>query len=151
MGIENGKVKTVEENNYNGQRVGINGKEKALIIYIFTLTICIATIYGCVTYGWVKDGATEIDFNRDSYECERQTQRDYPIIIERAPSYKTDSITNCSGIYNNVYCTTTGGEVVQGEIISNDKLFYQRWAAKDSCLRASGWRKIEVSKSDRSR
>jgi hypothetical protein len=40
------------------------------------IALCLTALAGCDTQGgqWYKQGATQDDFNRDSYECERDTR-----------------------------------------------------------------------------
>ena len=114
---------------------------------------------GCAQYQWQKYGATQGDFNRDSYECQSEAARTYPtqVVTQQVTSgYTTPSFTNCSGtgsaygnagyVYgnSNVDCTTMPGQYVPGFTSTVDVNANNRAQAAKSCMYAHDWQLIQV-------
>jgi hypothetical protein len=122
---------------------------------------------GCAQYQWQKYGATQSDFNRDSYECQIEAARTYPtqIVTRQITSgYTTPSTTQCYGtgsasgsaygnsgyVYgssygrSNVNCTTMPGQYVPGVTATEDINAGNRVQAARACMYARGWQLIRV-------
>lgn len=96
----------------------------------------------CAQFQWLKPGATQQDFNRDSYECTTEAARTFPAM---AVSYQITNgstqpaYTNCSGVGNSVNCTTTGGGYKPGQSVVVDANKNNRDNAAYQCMLARGW------------
>lgn len=90
---------------------------------------------GCA--GWSKPGATESDFRRDSYQCEMEAARAYPVMIVTSGGYRTPDNTNCRVVYGQVQCQTTPGATLYQT--QSDANLNARTAAHGQCLRARGY------------
>lgn len=119
---------------------------------------------GCAQYQWQKYGATQSDFNRDTYECETEAAIIYPtqIVTQQVTSgYTTPSTTNCYGtgsaygnsgyIYgnSNTNCTTIPGQYVPGITARVDVNVNNRAQAAKQCMYARGWQLIRVDQTAR--
>jgi hypothetical protein len=110
---------------------------------------------GCAQYKWQKYGATQSDFNRDTYECQTEAARTYPtqmVTQQITPGYATPSTTNCYGnsagngdTYIN--CTTMPGQYVRGAEMTLDANSGNRSQAANQCMYARGWQLIRVKSS----
>ena|SRR5882672_8213113 len=113
----------------------------------------------CAQYQWQKYGATQIDFDRDKYECQTEAARTYPpLLVTRQiiQGYATASTTNCSGTgsaygssgyafgNSNVTCTTTPGQNVPGYSTTDDANAGNRSQAAKQCMYARGWQLVQV-------
>ena len=114
---------------------------------------------GCAQFQWHKAGATQGEFNRDSYECQTEAARTYPtqVVTQQVTSgYTTPSTTDCYGtgsaygnsgyVYgnSNVNCTTTPGQHVPGVTFTVDVNANNRAQAARQCMYAHGWQLIRV-------
>lgn len=130
---------------------------KTKIMLLFLAVAFLAT--GCAQFKWQKYGSTQMDFNKDSYECQTEAARTYPpqfVTRQITQGYTTPSTTKCygsgsaygSGGYfigdNNVNCTTTPGQHVQGATTRNDVNTSNRNQASKQCMYARGWQLIQV-------
>jgi hypothetical protein len=121
--------------------------------------VALLMLSGCAQYQWQKSGAAQSEFNRDSYECQTEAARTYPtqVVTRQVTSgYTTPSYTNCSGsgsaygsggyVYgnNNVNCTTTPGQQVQGVTTTVDVNANNRAQSEKACMYARGWQLIRV-------
>ena len=119
----------------------------------------IASLTGCAQYQWQKYGATQVQFNRDSYECHMEAAHTYPsaIVTEQLSSgYTTPATTNCYstgtayGVGDNVYgstntnCTTTPGQKVSPVTYTVDANNKNRVEATKACLLARGYNLVRV-------
>lgn len=110
---------------------------------------------GCAQYRWFKPGATQSDFNVDSYECQVQAAAVYPTHVvsqQITPTYVNPSTTNCHTtgyVYGraSVHCTTTPGAVVPGVVSTIDVNARNRDQIKKNCMVARGWELREVDDS----
>jgi hypothetical protein len=114
---------------------------------------------GCAKYQWQKYGSTEMDFNKESYECETEAARTYPpqfVTQQITKGHTTPSTTNCysrgsaygMGGYalsnSDVTCTTTPGQQEQVVTETNDANLGNRNQAYTQCMYARGWQLIQV-------
>jgi len=118
-----------------------------------------AFLSGCAQFQWQKYGATQGDFNRDSYECQTEAARTYPtqVVTQQITSgYTMPSTTNCYGtgsaygnsgyVYgnSNTNCTTTPGQHVPGVTSTVDINADNRTKAAKQCMYARSWQLIRV-------
>lgn len=126
--------------------------------------IIVAILGGCAQYRWQKQGATQQDFDRESYACHVEAAQLYPaaIVSEQLISgYRAPSTTTCYsdrsavGIGNSVYgsgstsCITNPGRSVPAVTYTTDANESNRSRAMQACLTARGWRLLEVTESQR--
>lgn len=129
-----------------------------VIVMIFCLVFA-TFLSGCAQYQWQKYGATQADFNRDSYECQTEAARTYPTQVvtqQITPDYATPSTTNCYGTgsaygnsgyaygSSNVNCRTTPGQYVPGVKAAVDVNADNRLRTEMQCMYARGWQQIRV-------
>ena len=120
---------------------------------ILVLAALMLTATGCAQYQWQKYGSTQMDLNKDSYECQTEAARTYPpqfVTRQLTQGYTTPSTTNCYGngstygnggysnSNSNVNCTTTPGERVQGETTTDDVNAGNRKQASGQCMYSRG-------------
>lgn len=132
-----------------------------------SIACLMATLFlpGCAQYQWQKYGASQNDFNRDSYECQTEAARTYPtqVVAQHiSTGYTTPSYTSCYGSgtaygnsgygygNNNVNCTTTGGQYVPGVVAPVDVNSKNRAQHAQQCMYARGWQLIRVDQNSRS-
>lgn len=116
-------------------------------------------VTGCAQYQWQKPGATQAEFNQDTYQCQMQAASAFPAVIvqqQLTSGYQTPSTTNCFstgsayGSYGNVYgnsnttCTTTPGQVVQPITLPSDANSGNRAQAIKTCLYARGYQLVRI-------
>jgi hypothetical protein len=121
--------------------------------------LALAVLSGCAQYQWQKQGATQAEFNSDSYACELDAAHAYPTAMVRQqthPGYTSPAITNCTsngsayGSGNMVYgngstnCYTTPGQTVAPTYINVDQNEGNRTAIYKSCLVARGYSLVRV-------
>lgn len=119
------------------------------------LVILVLHLSGCAHYQWVKDGATQSDFARDSYECQKEAALLYPAQVvtrQLMSGYTTDATTSCTGsgstfgnsTYNNLNCTTTPGRYIAPVTYEADVNATNRAESAKSCMYARGWQRIKI-------
>gem|GEM_PF-1601451 len=123
----------------------------------FFLLFPIAAAPGCTQYHWVKEGGTQAQFNRDSYECQMEAVRAYPAAIvtqQLTAGYSTPGRTNCYstgsayGSGNTAYgssstnCTTTPSQSNAPVTYTVDANQNNRVQAGKACLFARGYKLI---------
>lgn len=130
---------------------------------LIPLALGLLALTGCAQFQWQKYGATQDDWNRDTYSCQMEAARTYPTQLasyQVASGYQTPTNTNCSssgsaygsGGYNNSYvsgnsstnCTTTGGNYVPPTTSTYDANQNNRNQAAKSCMYARGWQYVRV-------
>lgn len=130
-------------------------KERRVKHRFYFATIVGLLLTGCAQYKWQKSGATQADFNRDKYECQREAAQVYPPQVVRqqiTTGYTTPSTTNCSstgstyGNYSYTNCTTTPGQYVPGASTDTDVNADSRERMGKQCMYARGWQLVEVKK-----
>lgn len=136
-----------------GFAMGNNGRVSAISL----LSICL--LGGCVQYQWQKDGATQDEFNRDSYQCQIEAARAYPTQVvaqQTAPTYTVPAQTQCTGsqdamgLGNYAYgsssmnCTTTPARQIGGGPEMVDVNANNRTEAAKACLFARGYQLVQV-------
>lgn len=125
---------------------------------IIGIALC-QVISGCAQYQWRKQGSTQLEFNKDNYECQSEAAIIYPTQIvqeQRSSGYTTPSTTNCDGnestyesagkAYGNsqINCTTKPGKRVQGVTKTTDVNKRNRNESAKQCMYARGWERIRV-------
>lgn len=123
---------------------GVNMKTRLANIslcHIVLLGVCVS-VSGC-NVGWVKPGSTQAEFNVDKYDCQTEAAHTYPVaIVQRSvgTGYQTSSQTQCvaSG-YGNYNCTTTGGNYVPPNTVTEDANLNNRNMAFQNCMQAKGY------------
>ncbi len=128
------------------------------------LLLALALLGGCAQYQWQKYGATQQDFNRESYECQVEAARLYPAAIvtqQLTSGYTTPSTTNCYGsgsaygVGSTVYgssstnCTTTPGQTVAPVTYTADANTSNRNQATQACMVARGWQRVRITGNQR--
>lgn len=124
------------------------------------LASCLAVLMtGCAQYQWQKPGATQSEFNRDSYDCQMEAARAYPsaiVVQQLTAGYTTPATTNCYGsgsaygvggtVYGNssTNCTTTPGQVVPPQTYTADANAGNRKQATQACMNARGYELVRV-------
>lgn len=115
--------------------------------------LSISLIFGCAQYRWEKYGATQQDFSRESYECQAEAARLYPAVFvseQLVAGYKTPSTVSCNSTggfgSTSTTCISNPGRSVQPIVYTSDANESNRDGAKNSCLEARGWRRVEVQK-----
>ena len=111
------------------------------------MVLVVAVTSGCAQHRWQKYGATQSEFNNDTYECQTEAARTYPaqMVTEQITSgYTTPSNTNCYGNSKNINCTTTGGQYVPGVTSPVDVNANNRLQAAKQCMYARGWQLVRV-------
>lgn len=134
----------------------MRGQEmKALLL----VSVAAVAMSGCAQYQWQKYGATQDDFNRDTYQCQMEAARVYPAAIvtqSLTSGYTTAATTNCYengsayGAGNTVYgssttnCTTTPGQQVAPVTYTVDANQNNRRNAANSCMVARDYQRVQV-------
>ena len=120
---------------------------KRLTVLVLATTL----LSGCATYQWQKHGATQADFNRDSYQCQAEAARTYPTYVVRqqvSQGYTTPAHTNCSGTYgygsSYATCTTTPGYHVPGYTVTTDVNEGNRNQMAMQCMYSRGYQRVQV-------
>ena len=121
--------------------------------------VLLASMAGCAQYQWQKYGASQAEFNRDTYECQMEAARTYPTAMvtqQISSGYTTAATTNCystgaaygagASVYgsSNTNCTTTPGVQVQPVAYTADVNANYRAQAAKSCLYARGYQLVQV-------
>lgn len=114
---------------------------------------------GCAQYQWRKAGATQAEFNQDSYACQMEAARAFPTQVvqqQLASGYTTPSTTNCYGSGSaygsgnmvfgntNTNCTTMPGRYVPPVTYTSDVNEDNRKNAAMSCMFARGYERVRV-------
>ena len=125
----------------------------------FVPLIAMLTLSGCAQYQWQKYGATQDEFNRDSYQCQMEAARAYPTVAvteQLTSGYTTPGTTNCNGsgsaygVGNSIYgtsqtnCITTPARYVAPVTYTRDANSDNRAEAAKSCLVARGYNLVRV-------
>jgi hypothetical protein len=125
----------------------------------FALAASIIGMSGCAQYQWQKYGATQNDFNKDSYQCQMEAASAFPtaVVSQQVTSgYTTASTTTCTGtgtaygsggsVYgsSNTNCITNPGQRVAPVVMTSDVNQKNRQNAAQSCMLARGYRLVQV-------
>lgn len=109
--------------------------------------VLVTVLSGCAQYQWHKQGAAQVDFNRDSYECQMEAARVYPTLVV-TQGMRMSASTDCSGsTYGNttrVNCSTTPAGYFPGTERTVDVNAGNRSRAAAQCMNARGWQLIRV-------
>ncbi|RJX31984.1 MAG: hypothetical protein C4516_04900 [Oxalobacter sp.] len=120
-----------------------------------------ALLSGCAQYQWQKNGATQADLNRDTYDCQKEAAQAYPAKLVREQTraaYVTPSTTNCTTSESShgnrghnhanstTSCTTTPGKYVPPHFTTVDINANNRAAMAKQCMHARGWDLVKVDK-----
>jgi hypothetical protein len=100
-----------------------------------------AGLTGCAI-GWVRPGGTEMELDRDRFECLQQAAQVYPqVMMQRqiGGGYVTPSRTQCYGYEPRVTCTTYPGSFVPPQFAIVDGNEDNRNNAVSACLRDRGY------------
>jgi hypothetical protein len=132
------------------------------VTYKAVLFLALSLLSGCATYQWNKDGATQADFNQDSYQCMTEAARTYPTAVvtqQVTQGYNTAAQTNCytngnaygTGSYvygsSDTSCTTTGGQYVPPTYVNVDANTNNRAQYQRQCMFAHGYQIVRVCNS----
>ena len=111
-----------------------------------TLTICVA-LAACVpttqlTY-W-QPGVPPVTRQSDYTDCRVEAANRVPASMQigTTPAYTTPVSTTCSGIGNSVFCSSTGGNVIGGNVYSYDANANIRDSVIQQCLARRGYQRI---------
>ena len=102
---------------------------------------------GCAQYEWHKDGAGQIDFDRDVYECQTEAAKLFPaqFVTYSVGSYSQGpSTTNCFGAGSSITCSTDQEIQRTPSSYSVDANAKNRDNTLIRCIHARGWKKVEV-------
>jgi hypothetical protein len=100
-----------------------------------------ANLTGCAI-GWERPGGTEMELNRDRFECQQQAVRMYPQVmvqVQVGGGYVTPSRTQCYGYEPHISCTTYPGAFVPPQFAIQDANEGNRNGAVSACLRERGY------------
>jgi len=122
---------------------------------IFGIAIC-QFVSGCAQHQWQRQGSTQLDFNKDNYECQAEAAIIYPTqIVQQQPS-TGPSTTNCYGSKttygsagnthddSQTNCTTKTGRRAPGVASTKDVNKHNRNKLAKQCMYARGWERIRV-------
>jgi hypothetical protein len=101
----------------------------------------VATLTGC-SIGWVRPGGTEMELDRDRFECRQRAAQMYPqMMMQRqvGGGYVTPSHTQCYGYEPRVSCTTYPGSYIPPQFVIEDANEGNRNSAVSACLRDRGY------------
>lgn len=107
--------------------------------------VCVAlfSLSSCATYKWYHPSKGQDGFNQDSYNCTRESARDFPVAIQRETygvGSQTPTQTTCTPLYGGqVNCTTTPGVYTPPPTIDMDANQGNRARAYNLCMNAQGW------------
>lgn len=120
---------------------------KTLTLLTSALVMLLA---GCAQYEWHKDGAGQIDFDRDVYECQTEAAKLFPaqfVTYSVGSHSQGPSTTNCFGAGSSITCSTDHGIQRPPSSYSVDANAENRYDALKQCIHARGWKRIEVGTS----
>lgn len=109
----------------------------------WSLFICAAlALSGCTEYRWVKPGGTVDMFNHDSYACQTDSLARMPQVLQTVYPPRERGETVCKTENGVTRCREKEGYqpppyTVDVNKDARDQLY-------NACLRAGGWRLVEV-------
>jgi hypothetical protein len=107
----------------------------------FMLAFLAMVLNGCAS-GWVKQGATEAEFQQDRFSCDQYSWQAFPVanqVTVLSGGYQTPINTNCQRFGNQTSCQTTGGQYVAPITTSSDSNSVNRAFAFKGCMNSKGY------------
>ncbi|WP_431259930.1 hypothetical protein ACQ86G_07095 [Roseateles chitinivorans] len=101
--------------------------------------LCVALLLtGCSSGQWLREGASPVDIDHDSFDCEREAARMYPPSITKDSQFGGSSSENkkCTKKGDTTECNTTTTPAYTRLIDANEG---RRSQAQDSCMRGKGY------------
>lgn len=106
------------------------------------ISICLFSLLTACSTTWYKRGATKQDFIADRQDCIAESYREAPVAntpVQMGIGNSQPIYTNCTGSYNNVNCTSTGGGYVPPPHIDIDQNISVRDVFFKDCMYKHGW------------
>lgn len=94
-----------------------------------------ALLAAACTMGWTRPNTSDAEFRRDSFECEQEAVRMYPVITSQ-PSAPAATEMRCRTLYGQTQCTSTPTPTASATYDVNGG---NRVNARVACLRARGY------------
>lgn len=82
---------------------------------------------------WSRPGTTQVEFQRDSYECEQEAARTYPVNVAQAPP---SNQLRCTTMYGQTNCLSSP---TPSATAGQDLNAGARATARMNCLKARGY------------
>jgi hypothetical protein len=124
------------------QRRPPQGKKPSHIVGIWYAFISALALGGCAQSVWVKQGATEADFEVSKGRCMAAAYSQVPsapTVATIGTGYQAPSFTNCSAFGNFANCVTTGGQYTPPTSITYDANSGARKQVFNGCMYSEGW------------
>jgi hypothetical protein len=96
-----------------------------------------ATLAGCAG-GWNRANTTEAEFRRDMYQCEQESARTYPTVMQSyGAGVRAPDKTTCTQNGNQLNCSSTSGAFTPPP--QSDANAIPRARGVESCMYARGY------------